>query len=107
VEVHDRPQPLVGWLGDRRSQSAEVIVRQRHVGLNSNDLGFARDEGGNYCALISDFDRFRFNATWLKRLHQRYAYHVSRDRLTEQGFDLVAEERTEDGNIRLTLRRMT
>jgi hypothetical protein len=107
VEVHERPQPLVGWLGDLRTQSAEVIVRRQNVGLNSNDLGFARDQDGNFCALISDFDGFRFNTTWLKRLHQRYAYHVSRDRLTEQGFDLVAEERTDDGSIRLTLRRMT
>lgn len=107
VEVYDQPQPLVGWQGDSRQQKAEVIIRRQHVGACSNDLGFARDSDGNYRALISDFDSFRFNGAWLNRLHQRYAYHVSRERLADQGFDLVAEEQTDDGSIRLTLRRMT
>jgi hypothetical protein len=106
VEVHAQPQPLVGWLGDDRVQTAEVIIRQKHVGLGSNDLGFTRDEDGNFRALISDFDSLRYNQSWLAALHQRYAYHASCEQLARQGFDLVNEERDEDGSLRLVLRRM-
>ncbi len=106
IEVYENPQPLVGWVGDRREQTAEVIVRRRYVGMASNDLGFARDDDGNFRALISDFDSVRYNRAWLGRMCQRYAYHVSRDKLTEQGFDLVEEEQEDDGSIHLTLRRM-
>jgi hypothetical protein len=78
VEVYDTPQPLVGWLGDSRDTEAEVIIRRRHVGLASNDIGFARNANGRFEALISDFDRHRFGPEWVSRLTQRYAYRVRR-----------------------------
>lgn len=105
VEVHERPRPLVGWLGDARERTAEIIIRREHVGESSNDIGFARTADGSFEALVSEFDRQRFGAHWLGRLTQRYAYHVARDRLEAQGFDLVEEHAGQDQVIRLTLRR--
>jgi hypothetical protein len=43
---------------------------------------------------------------FLDRLHQRYAYHATRARLLEQGFQLVEEQTRPDGQIHLVLRRM-
>ncbi len=40
------------------------------------------------------------------RLMQRYAYHTTRAKLEEQGFDMVEEEVEETGQIRIVLRRM-
>ncbi len=48
-------------------------------------------------------DRQKF----IERLTQRYAYHVTMDKLTQQGFALAEEEVQADGQIRLVLRRMT
>ena len=104
VEVYDKAQPLHGYRGDERAQTAEVIVRRQHVGPLSNDLGFKRNAGGTFDALISEYDRAKYSQEWLDRLTQRYAYHAARAKLEEQGFALVSEEQ-KDGRIHLVLRR--
>ncbi|MBI3097680.1 MAG: DUF1257 domain-containing protein [Planctomycetes bacterium] len=106
VEVHNTPQPLVGFMGDRRSQSAEIIIRRSHVGGFSNDIGFKRDQNGRFVALISDYDRQQYDAPWLRRLTQRYAYHVAKDTLERQEFEIVEETTQADQTIHLTVRRM-
>lgn len=105
VEVHEKPKHLRGWLGGVRLDSAEIIIRRKYVGKASNDIGFKRQPDGTYTAIISEFDRARFSAAWLERLAQRYAYHVTLGKLTEQGFALVTEKQ-EQGRIHLTLRQM-
>jgi len=106
VESHEPAQVLYNYAGEETTDRAHVIVRREHLGRLSNDLGFRRAADGSFAAIISDYDRNRLDAAWLKGLSQRYAYRVARDTLTEQGFDLVGEERQEDGTIQLTLRRM-
>ena len=106
VEVHETPQPLVGWLGFGREQKAEIIVRKKHVGAASNDIGFTRDENGHFVALISEFDSVRYNRTWLQSLVQGYAFHVVKDQLAAQDFSVVDESVDEDRNIRIQVRRM-
>jgi hypothetical protein len=76
------------------------------VGSASNDIGFKRFEDGTFTAIISEFDRRKYLQDWLHRLIQRYAYHVTRGKLHEQGFSLVNEEANEDEQIHLVLRRM-
>ena len=107
VEVHRTPHTLVGWMGDARAQRAEVIVRREQIGEASNDLGFARGSDGTFVALISEYDRDHggFDGAWMDRLTQRYAYHVARERLEAQGFDLVEERVDEADSIRMVLRR--
>jgi hypothetical protein len=107
VEVHASAQPLHGFRGDVREQTAEIIIRRKYIGSLSNDIGFKRNASGSFDAIISEYDRGKYSRDWLDRLTQRYAYHVARAKLQEQGFSLVAEENTTDGRIHLTLRRMT
>ena len=106
AEVHETAQRVYGFLGDRRPQTAEVIVRHRQISWFSNDIGFSRGADGCFEAIISDYDRRNHSQVWLGRLTQRYAYHVARAKLVEQGFDLVSEETAKDGRIHLVLRRM-
>jgi Protein of unknown function (DUF1257) len=105
VESHDEPMALYGYEGDRRSQTAEVIIRRVHVGEVSNDIGFVRAHDGTFHAVISDYDRTRFDAAWLRRLTQTYGHETARSFAEERGYDILAEESDEAGNIRLTLRR--
>lgn len=106
VEVHATAQPLIGWLGDQRQVVGNVIVRREHLSAASNDLGFVQNAAGTFDALISDYDRRRFDRAWLDRLTQRYAYHVARDLLTAEGFEINQDEQDATGAIHLTLRRM-
>ena len=106
VEVHQVAQHLYGYQGDVRPQTAEVIIRRTFIGPASNDIGFKRKEDGTFDAIISDYDRAKYSQQWLHRLTQRYAYHVARAKLEEQGFVLVTEETQQDERIHLVLRRM-
>ncbi len=73
VEVHDQPQHLYGYEGRQRSEQAEVIVRRRHIGGSSNDVGFAH-QGGAYIPIISEFDRrHRWRDDTITRLKTEYA----------------------------------
>lgn len=105
IETHDQAQPLYGYQGDQRADRAHVIVRRRHVGRLSNDIGFLRQPDGRFLAVISDYDRARHDQAWLGRLTARHAYHVTTKTLATQGFDLVEEEAERDGTVRLVLRR--
>jgi hypothetical protein len=48
--------PLYGYEGDRRAETAELVVRRQHLGRASNDLGFRRTSGG-FVPVISEYDR--------------------------------------------------
>ncbi len=106
LEVHETPQHLYGYQGDKRPQTAEVIIRRNFIGLLSNDIGFKRTPDGTFEAIISEYDRHKYSRSWLNRLTQRYAYHAAREKLQAQGFSLVSEETYPHGQIHLVLRRM-
>ena len=73
-EGHDLP--LYGYHGDRRPESAAIVVRRQHIGLGSNDLGFARTPEG-YVPIISEFDeRTLLAGRFLPRLRTAYAERV-------------------------------
>ena len=48
--------PLFGYHGDRRRETAELVVRRAHLTGASNDLGFARRPDGGYVAIVSEYD---------------------------------------------------
>ena len=75
VEVHEIAQPLVGYHGDLRADTAEIIVRRRYVGGSSNDIGFKKQSDGTYSAIISDFDKHKHDTKWLDGLKVSYTTH--------------------------------
>jgi hypothetical protein len=106
VECYATPQVLIGYEGDRRSESAEVIIRRRFISPLSNDIGFARQADGSFHAIISEYDqRHGYDQTWLDRLVQRYGYHHLKVTADREGFTIEAEETLEDGTIRLVVGR--
>ncbi len=77
VDVEEGEElPLFGYHGDRRSETAALVVRRQHIGSASNDLGFARNADG-YFPIISEYDRRTLLAgQFLPRLRVAYAEHV-------------------------------
>lgn len=87
VEVHATPVNLVGYTGDRRAQTANIVIRRQYVGSASNDVGFLATAMG-YQAYVSGYDHPRFGTGWLSQLNNRYQSHWT----TKQEL-LAAEER--------------
>ena len=76
VEQHDIAQHLYGYRGDKREQTANIIVRRCYVGGSANDIGYKKLADGTYEQVISDFDKGKHNATWLNGLKQHYTERV-------------------------------
>jgi hypothetical protein len=87
VEVYATPVNLLGYAGDRRAQTANIVIRRQHIGSASNDVGFLASATG-YQAFVSGYDHPRFGTGWLTQLNGRYQNHWS----TKQA-RLAAEER--------------
>ena len=68
--------PLYGYQGDRRPETAAIVVRRHHIGSASNDLGFACAPQG-YVPIISEYDqRTLLGGQFLVRLRTAYSEQV-------------------------------
>ena len=106
VEFHEEPQPLYGYQGDQRPETAEVIIRRQHVGTAANDIGFKRQPSGEFEAIISEYDRGRHcPASWLQKLAYEYGYSLIRDQMRQEVEDgrIVEQETLPDGTLAWTV----
>ena len=68
--------PLYGYMGDKRSETAEIVVCRKHLSPASNDLGFARTPQG-YVPVISEYDqRVLHGGQFLVKLRTAYNERV-------------------------------
>lgn len=119
MQVHEAAQQLEGYKGDKRSQTAEIIIPRRHVGGAANDIGFKLQNDGTWEAIISEYDRNNsaassksqfskgtggYNDKWLQRLTQRYAYHKVKSELDDNHF-FIESETEENGELILECTR--
>lgn len=84
IEIHSSPQHLYGYHGDLRPETANIIVRRKHVGAASNDIGFIKTENG-YGAIISQYDQGRYGEQWVGKLKGNYAYHQIKNQAERKG----------------------
>ena len=87
-----------GWLWKRAK--ADLIIPTK----SGYDIGFKYN--GNSYDVVADWDSINDvdQENFISELSQRYAYNVVSDTLTQQGF-MVMEEKTEDGKIKMTMRK--
>lgn len=63
---------LYGYRGDKRAETAQIVVRRKFIGSASNDLGFQKTEAG-YVAVISEYDqRYMMQGKFLTALRTNY-----------------------------------
>jgi hypothetical protein len=68
--------PLYGYQGDRRPETAQIVIRRRHLGHLSNDVGFARTDRG-YVPIVSEYDQHALlDGRFLVRLRTAYGERV-------------------------------
>lgn len=103
IEFHSAAVNLIGYQGDVRPQTANIIIRRKVVGPGSNDLGFELSDGV-YKAIISQYDMNRgFNKAWLTRVKQNYAYHCVKIEQEKRGRK-VSRVLLPDGKQRVEVR---
>ena len=68
--------PLYGYRGDRRPETAEIVIRRQRVGALSNDIGFTLTPGG-YVPVVSEYDqRAVHGGQFLVKLRTAYSERV-------------------------------
>jgi len=92
VEVHENPQHLTGYHGDTRPEVANIIVRRKNIGGSSNDIGFVKNEKGNFVAIVSDFDKGRHNDKYMTGLKVAYASARMHKEARRQGLKLKSDQ---------------
>jgi len=104
-EEHAAPAHLVGYRGDERPETAQFIIRRHNLGSMSNDLGFARQEGGTYAAIVSDYDQYnRQSQGRLARVKQEYARAFVHREARRRGLRVTEQRDARTGAVHLTLR---
>ncbi len=102
IEIHSVPQYLLGYHGDKRKETAHIIIRRKHVGSSSNDIGFIKGEDGNYRAIISAYDSSKYGKEWVGLLTGNYAYHRIRREQEDRG-RTVSRTQTKNGCQRVVV----
>ena len=85
------------------NESATDIVIHRFPGAN-----ITLRKRGKFYVIITDWWGVvgLKKKDFLSQIQKRYAYHATRAKLMEEGFDLVEEKTDEEGKIHLLLRRV-
>lgn len=104
AEVHDSPQNLVGWHGDKRKQKANIIVRRKDVGSASNDVGFLRKSDGSYEMIISEFDKHASHSKkFTQDLLQLYGKHKTLKQAAQMGYMVRSQSVDNDGRLKIRI----
>jgi len=95
-------QNLHGYAGDRREQTANIIVRRRYVGTAANDVGFKRKANGKYELVISEYDRGgKTGVNFMHKMKQIYAKHKTLKQLKKMGKTVTSIKTMKDGRIKI------
>jgi hypothetical protein len=96
-QVSEKPQHLEGYHGDKRTQTAEIIIPRKQVGGASNDVGFKRNADGTFTAIISDYDKSsNFNMAKQKELKRLYTEKHAMKQAKANGLKFVGKKTVTD-----------
>ena len=94
--------PLFGYQGDRRAETAAIVVRRWHLGSASNDLGFSRTPAG-YVPIVSEYDARTLRAgRFLPELRVAYAERAVAE--VQRRLRGTAHRTIEGGVVKITVR---
>ena len=106
VEVHDVPQQLYDWHGNKThyldpgGDKGNVIVRRHVIGGAANDLAFRKNVDGTFDAIVSQFDSKKHNADWMKSLKKSYTEAVDMKLAKKHGLKFLGRK-VVNGKIQL------
>lgn len=90
IEVHSQPQTLYDYVGKKRAQKANIIIRRQHVHRAANDIGFEKQANGQYKWWISEFEASHgYNQKWINKLQARYGHFQAKAMARQRGIRTV------------------
>jgi hypothetical protein len=75
IEIHETPQFLIDYHGQKRGEMGTIIIRRKNVGRAANDIGFLKNADGFYDVHVSDYDQKEHGPAWVTALGISYAEH--------------------------------
>ena len=94
--------PLYGYHGDRRPETAEMVIRRSHVGSLSNDIGFTCTAEG-YIPILSAYDeRTLHGGRFLVKLRAAYSERVVEE--VKRRLHGTAQRQVEGGVVKIRVR---
>jgi hypothetical protein len=102
VERHADALPLEGYMGDKRTERAHVVIPRRHLKYAANDIGFFCEADGTVRAIVSDNEQGYYGkgSAWLRRVTDLYHAAVA-EKTIPRGFRVTRTEQP-DGTIKLS-----
>lgn len=100
IQDHDEAQHLTGYAGKQRPEKANIIIDRQYVGGAANDLGWELQEDGTYQAIISDYDKRRYNDKWCQDLEQHCSIEQAKETFELHGWSYT-EQTNEEGEYQL------
>jgi hypothetical protein len=101
VQHHEKAVQLEGYHGDKRKDTAEIVIPRRAVGSMSNDIGFKKQTDGTFKAIISQYDSGKYNNTWMADLKKRYAEKKIHQVAKKNGLTFVGKKVANDGSFKM------
>lgn len=100
VNVFETAQRLEGYHGDKRADTAEIIIPRHAVGYLSNEIGFKRQPDGTYKAIVSEFDSTKYNSDWMRTLVNTYSELGVISKAKKAGLKFAGQKQV-NGKLRL------
>lgn len=76
---------LYGYRGDRRKETADIVIRRKYVRTGANDLGFKKQADGTYKVIISQFDQSQ-DKKFVPRVTALSAFHNAVEKAKRKGY---------------------
>jgi len=96
---------LEGYRGDKRSQTADIIIPRKHVRAAANDIGFKRQPNGTFKVIVSEFDR-SCDGTFVERVSDLSAVHNVMMTAESEGWTCI-RSKNKQGETVLEMERWT
>jgi hypothetical protein len=100
IKVCDEAEHLEGYHGDKRPEVANIIIPRKYVGNASNDLGWVLTENGTYEAIISDYDKHKYNEQWCHKMETHYGIEQAKEAFSQNGWSYT-EQFNDQGEVQL------
>ena len=110
VKKGEQSSNLYGYRGDKRAQTADIIIRRQHVNRVSsgcsNDLGFKRKKNGSIQMIVSEYDRSCKIDQKVQRRYSELVVDKTIKRLKTSGrFRVLSRENDKQGNLVIKIGR--
>ena len=76
---------LEGYRGDRRSQTADIIIPRKFVRSAANDIGFKKQADGSFKVIVSEYD-MSCDKTFVQRVSDLSGVHNVMMTAEEEGW---------------------